>query len=62
MSTYNSQRSRSDEANTRATDEARTFKKTEQVVGKPETTDHDIHEDILKGANTVCLIILHCRG
>ena len=56
MSTYNTQRPRSDEANDRTTDEARAFKKTEQVIGRPETTDHDIHEDILKGKNTVCLL------
>ena len=30
------------------TDEARTFKRVYQTVGRPQVTDHDIHEDMIK--------------
>ncbi|KAF9808963.1 hypothetical protein IEO21_07685 [Rhodonia placenta] len=32
----------------KVTDEERTFKKPYQTVGRPETTDHVIHEEYLK--------------
>ncbi|KAH8109329.1 hypothetical protein DFH11DRAFT_1544726 [Phellopilus nigrolimitatus] len=37
-----------DEVRAGATDEARTFKKTEQVYGRPQVTDHDMHLDALR--------------
>ena len=47
------QHSRDGEVNDRNTDEARTFKKTEQNTGRPELTDHNINEDVLKNPNSV---------
>ncbi|KAL5524755.1 hypothetical protein ACEPAF_9901 [Sanghuangporus sanghuang] len=36
------------EVKPRSTDEARTFKKTDTVHGRPPVTDHDMHEDMMR--------------
>jgi hypothetical protein len=40
------------------TDEEKTFKKPFQVVGRPETTDHNMHDDYIRDPPVVCIILI----